>query len=125
MLIEKKFNIGDVVSLKLISGEEIMGRLIEQTLTDYCLENPTTIAMAPTGGVALLPFMMGLEEKSKIDIRQVNVMAISKTRKELTNAFIEQTTGLQTTSGGFDPNAQKPTASAGGGRGARGGLVHS
>jgi hypothetical protein len=125
VLVEKKDLAGEIVSLKLTSGDELVAKLVEETLTEVKIENPIAVAMAPTGGVALIPFMLGIAEKSTLTLKKTDVLVLTKTRRELENAFIEQTTGLQTTSSGFDPNAQPAAPTFGGGRGSRGGLVQS
>jgi len=40
MLIEAPYKIGDVVSLKLSSGEEILGRLESEDTNNYTLKKP-------------------------------------------------------------------------------------
>jgi len=40
MLMEKQYNSGDVVSLKLTSGEEILARISEDRIGEYYLNKP-------------------------------------------------------------------------------------
>ena len=49
MLIDKGVTAGNVVSLKLTSGEEIVAKLIEETDAYYKLGRPMVIAMGAQG----------------------------------------------------------------------------
>jgi hypothetical protein len=61
MLIEKsKYQVGDIISLKLISGDEIIGKLVEQTSTGYELNRPCVVITTPDG-IGVLQAMFGLD----------------------------------------------------------------
>mgnify|MGYP003626107466 FL=1 len=49
MLIQKTHGIGDVVSMKLSTGEEIIGRLEEETDTGFKVKKPMAIVMGQQG----------------------------------------------------------------------------
>ena len=45
MLIDKGVSAGEVITLKLTSGEEIVAKLVEETATHYKLSKPMVIGM--------------------------------------------------------------------------------
>lgn len=45
MLIDKGVSVGEVITLKLTSGEELVAKLTEETATYYKLSKPMVIGM--------------------------------------------------------------------------------
>ena len=63
MLIEKvksKYDIGTIVNFKLISGDEIVGELIDQTNGVYEVKKPCIIVTSKDG-LGLIQAMFGLD----------------------------------------------------------------
>ena len=56
MLIDIPYKVGDTVSLKLISGEEIVARLENEQSANYTLKKPMVL-IAQEKGLGLAPFM--------------------------------------------------------------------
>ena len=54
MLKTNKFKSGDIISAKLISGEEIVAKLGEETDTTYEFDRPVSLSIGPQGA-ALTP----------------------------------------------------------------------
>lgn len=64
MLVENsKHNTGDIINLKLISGDEIIGELANQSNGNYELRRPCIIVTSPEG-IGFLTAMFGLENGS-------------------------------------------------------------
>ena len=69
MLIEAQYKVGDVVSIKLSSGEEMIARLEEENDKEVILAKPY-ILIAAQNGMALAPYMFNIapyEGKLKIN----------------------------------------------------------
>jgi len=49
MLIDKGVSAGEVITLKLTSGEELVARLVEEGHDFYKLSKPSVIGMSPKG----------------------------------------------------------------------------
>jgi len=56
MIIETPYKVGDTVSLKLSSGEEIVGRLDDESTTKFTLKKPMVLIMGAEG-LGLAPYM--------------------------------------------------------------------
>jgi hypothetical protein len=93
MLIEVPYKTGDTVSLKLISGDEVIGRLDSNENETYTLIKPMTFMMGPQG-LGLVPFMFSTNEATKVAIPAKFVMVITKTDQNVAKQYINQTTGL-------------------------------
>jgi hypothetical protein len=93
MLIEAPYKVGETVSLKLTSGEEIVARLEEESQTTYVLHKPMVL-VAGQKGLGLAPFMFSVSADSKFKINASSVVCVLKTQKELAMQYTEQTTGI-------------------------------
>lgn len=95
MLIKTPAQPNDTVSLKLISGEEVIGRLIESTESDVTIRKPMAFLMGPQG-LGLVPFMFSATETDQISIKVNAVVSMAKTDENVSKQYIKQSTGLLT-----------------------------
>jgi len=95
MLIKKPVAVGDVISLKLSTGEEIIGRLEAETDAGYDIKKPMAIVMGQQG-LALAPFMFSTPNDQVMTFKQSNVMTTGATLEEISKQYVEQTTGIVT-----------------------------
>lgn len=93
MIIQTPYKAGDTVSMKLSSGEEIVGRLEEETVKGYKVSKPLMLTATPQG-VGLAPFMFTVDADTKIEINGTSVVGIAKTAEDAAKQYIESTTGL-------------------------------
>lgn len=94
MLIDKGISIGEVVTLKLTSGEEIVGKLVEETSTYYKLSKPLSLSMNQQG-LGMIPFTFTGNPDKDYVIRCTAVMTITTTVKDFADQYIKGTTGIQ------------------------------
>jgi len=92
MLISKGVGVGEIVSIKLITGEEIIAKL-EEEATDYIKVNrPLTVSLGPQG-LGMIPFVfLAQNESIKLNMNHVLVLAASK--KDAADQYIQGTTGI-------------------------------
>lgn len=94
MLFEKKFSDSDVVSLKLSSGEEIIGRFEKENDETITLNKPMMIAMTPKGP-AMAPVMMTVDPETTLSFNKRLITISSLSFKEVADQYVFQTTGIQ------------------------------
>lgn len=94
MLIDKGVSAGEVITLKLTSGEEIVGKLVEDTTTHFKLSKPMVIAMGPKGP-GLMPYLFTVSPDKDIKINKQTVTVSEATEEQFAKQFIESTTGIQ------------------------------
>lgn len=95
MIIEAPYKTGDVVSIKLTSGEEMVARLQEETPTHLILKKPLML-VAGQNGAGLAPFMFTVDADAKFKIQLNTVICIVKTVKDAADMYLQATTGLTT-----------------------------
>lgn len=93
MLIELPYKIGDIVSFKLSSGEEILGRLEEETDKVFTLHKPMVLIMGQQG-LGLAPFMFSVSPESKFRLQSSSISCVAKTQEEIAKQYTAQTTGI-------------------------------
>jgi hypothetical protein len=100
MFLEKsKFAEGDIISLKLISGEEIIGKFVKEEMTSITINKPLAIAMTPKGP-GLAPIMFTVSPDNEYSINKSVIVFQGSTVKEIGEQYIFQTTGIQPVSAG-------------------------
>ena len=93
MLIDKGVSAGEVITLKLTSGEEIVAKLVEETATHYKLSRPMVIGMGPKGP-GLMPYLFTVSPDKEVRLQKTTVTLAEATDKEFANQFMQSTTGI-------------------------------
>jgi hypothetical protein len=93
MLIDKGVTVGEVITLKLTSGEEIVAKLVDDGPLHYKLSSPQVIGMGPKGP-GLMPYLFTVDPKKEIKLNKNTVTVAEATDKEFADQFIQATTGI-------------------------------
>lgn len=94
MLISKGISAGEVITLKLTSGEEIVARLSEETDTYYKLSHPQVIGMGPQGP-GLMPYLFTVAPDRDVKLHKVTVTLAEPTDAGFAKQFMESTSGIK------------------------------
>jgi len=94
MLINRGIKEGEVITLKLTSGDEIVARLVEETSTGYKISKPTMITVTPQG-LGLVPYAFTVSTDMDIVIRDHAVAMIAVTEKQFADQYLQGTTGIK------------------------------
>jgi hypothetical protein len=93
MLIDKGASVGEVITLKLTSGEEIVAKLVEETEFFYKLAKPMVIGHGPKGP-GLMPYLFTVHPDKDIKLQKSTVTVVEATDKGFADQFIQTTTGI-------------------------------
>jgi hypothetical protein len=93
MLINKGVSAGEVITLKLTSGEEIVAKLVEDGAVYYKLKNPQVIGMGPKGP-GLMPYLFTVSPDTEIKLQKSTVTVAEATDAQFAKQFLESTTGI-------------------------------
>lgn len=101
MLINKaKYTVGDTISFKLGTGEEIIGKLASEDEKSIVVERPLMLAMTAKGP-AMAPVMMTVDPKVTLTFSKKSLSILPvETDREIADQYTLQTTGIQTVSAG-------------------------
>ncbi len=93
MLISKGVSAGEVITLKLTSGEEIVAKLEEETDSYYKLSKPMVIGMGQKGP-GLMPYLFTVNPNTDIRLQKSTVTVAEATDEAFAKQFLESTTGI-------------------------------
>ena len=93
MLIEAPYKVGDTISIKLSSGEEVVARLEAESGDKITVYKPLMLVVQQQG-MGLAPYMFTVRHDNKFTLNMQNIICVAKTEKEMASQYIEKTTGL-------------------------------
>ena len=93
MLIENCYKIGDVVTIKLKSGEELVGRVDADDEKAIKVNTPLTL-VANEKGIGLQQFLFTADITKSYVIKHEAITLVTATRPEFTEAYNKQTSSL-------------------------------
>ena len=85
---------GTIISFKLVTGDEIVAKLLEETSTDYVISKPMTV-LPSQQGMALIQSLYTGDLDSSISLSKQQVIFQTKSVTEIKNYYIQTTTGIQ------------------------------
>ena len=94
MLIDKGVAIGEVITFKLTSGEELVAKLVEDGPVYYKLSRPMVIGMGEQGP-GLMPYLFTVHPDKEIKLQKSTVTVAEPTDKQFAKQFIESTSGIK------------------------------
>ena len=94
MLLDRGFKSGDIVSIKLTTGEELIGSYIEKQETTYKISKPLRLAPMPQG-MGFAPFMFTIDPEQSVSLDESHVVFICLTQNEMSKEYIRNTTSIQ------------------------------
>lgn len=92
MLIEKPLASGDVVSLKVINGDEIIARLEGEDLTSVTISKPLAVTLGP-GGLGMIPWVF-LGQKETVTLKKEHIFVMMPAKKDAADQYMQGTTGI-------------------------------
>ena len=93
MLINKGITEGEVITIKLTSGEEIVAKLVEDGAVYYKLSRPMVIGMGQNGP-GLMPYLFTVNPSTDVKLQKSTVTVAEATDAQFAKQFLESTTGI-------------------------------
>jgi hypothetical protein len=93
MLINKGVSTDELVTIRTLSGEEIIGKLVEDNDKFISLNKPRAL-VATQNGAALAPFLFTTEAETVAFAKHALMTAPLPTAKDASDLYIQQTTGI-------------------------------
>jgi hypothetical protein len=92
MLLSKPMTAGDVVSIKLINGDELIARYDEETADTISINRPLALTMS-SGGLGMIPWMF-LGDKDSVTLKKEHVFCVVPSKKDAADQYMQGTTGI-------------------------------
>ena len=93
MIIEAPYKVTDIVTIKILGGDEVVGRLA--AIEDGCIVvNKPHAVMMGQQGFGLAPYVLTAGPDYKINIKYDHIVCIVKTFKGVADEYTKQTSGI-------------------------------
>ena len=92
MLVNKAIKSGDVVSMKLTTGEEVLARFKEDNDTDVIVSKPRCVVVGQ--GIGLAPYAFTMPEDGSVPVNKTHIITMVVAAEGVTSEYIQHTTGL-------------------------------
>ena len=93
MLKEKTYDSGDIVTVFLQTGQEILGKFVSEDDGSTILTKPLTVAIGPKGAVFQTFTVTGDSEKN-VSFKTGKIISVLRTNEATSSSYLEATTGL-------------------------------
>ena len=93
MLVEKTYNSGDIVTVYLQTGQEILGKFVSEDDTSTVLTKPLTVAIGPQGA-AFQTFTVTGDSENNVSFKTGKIISVLKTNEATSSSYIEATSGI-------------------------------
>lgn len=94
MLLEKPKAQGDVITVKLTNGEEIIARFEEDTASGIKISKPMVLSMTPKG-VGMMPYLFTVNPDTDIIINHSAISVTATTDADFAKQYMSSTTGIE------------------------------
>lgn len=94
MLIENTFKNNDIISFKVSSGEEILGRYVREDGINFYITKPSVLMMNQQG-MGMIPYMMTVSPDAEYAIARTSIITYARTDDEIGKQYLSRTSGIQ------------------------------
>lgn len=94
MLIETPFKLQDVVTIKVVGGDEVIGRLQDEHTDQFVEMSRPMLVMMGQQGFGLIPYVLTAGPDAKIKIDRQHIITIAKTLEQVGKEYQKQTSSI-------------------------------
>jgi len=96
MIIDKGLSVGEVITIKLTSGEELLAILLEEGSTYLKVSKPRALTSTKEGGIGMVPFVFTIDPDKDVKIYRTTIIVAEPAEKEFARSYTSATTGIIT-----------------------------
>ena len=95
MLINKGYSANDIVTFKIMNGDELVASVQSEDSEQYVIAQPMSVVPSQQG-IGLMQALFSIEPKSSVTLKKAHVMLHNKTIDAIADHNRELTTGIKT-----------------------------
>jgi hypothetical protein len=100
MLVSKSnFAVEDIVSFKLVNGDEVVAEISSINDFGYVLRRPCLVMPSPQG-LGLIQALFSADTDKLVDLKNQHIMMMAPTLDQMKKHYMQTTTGIQTVTAG-------------------------
>ena len=88
-----KYEKDQIVAFKMVNGDEVVAKVLEQSMTGWTVTKPCTV-IPSAQGIGLVQSLFTGDINKSIELRSDHVMLHAPVIKEMENHYIQTTTGI-------------------------------
>jgi hypothetical protein len=100
MLIQKGYQLGDIVCFKIVNGDELVAKLVEETADGFVVNRPCIIIPSQQG-IGLMQSLISADINTNVTLKNQHVVMHSPVITDIENHYIRTTTGIQPAKSGI------------------------
>jgi len=100
MLNSKKYEKDTIVSFKVVNGDEIIAKIVEENDQGFVLSKPCTVMPSQQGIGLIQSLFTGDLENSSVTLNRSHVIIHAQAIKDIENHYLKTTTGIEPVSAG-------------------------
>ena len=93
-MLKEPIKTDDIIALKLVSGEEVIAKVVEEGADSIKVMKPMMLVHTPKG-LAMSQFMMMQDVKDAIEISTSNIIAITKANSVASSQYSQTVTSIK------------------------------
>jgi hypothetical protein len=94
MLIDKGVSPGEVITIKMTTGEEILAKLVEEKSDGYKITRPMVLS-ATQQGIGMLPYIFTVHPDKEFVLNKTAITTVVATEQDFANQYLQSTTGIK------------------------------
>jgi hypothetical protein len=94
MLIDKGVTPGEVITIKLTSGEELVAKLVEEQAGHIKIVKSMVLTAGPNG-LAMVPYLFTVEQDKEIQLSKNTITVIAPTMKPAADQYLSSTSNIK------------------------------
>lgn len=94
MLVSRGYQEGDIVSFKLVTGDEIVGRIVASDSDSFEISKPCTVMPSPQG-MGLIQSLFTADADANVKLQQTHVIMHAPSIDAMQKHYIKTTTGIE------------------------------
>lgn len=100
MLIQKGYAEGDIVCFKIVTGDEIIAKIVEETANGFVVSRPCTV-IANNQGLGLMQALVSADINNNVTLKSEHIIMHGPVITDIENHYIRTTTGIQPAKSGI------------------------
>lgn len=89
----QKYTSGDVVSFKMVNGDEVIAKVLEETVDGWQVASPCTV-MPAQQGLGLMQSLFSAKDDAKVFLNRTHIMFHAESLEQMRVHYIKTTTGV-------------------------------
>lgn len=96
MLIQTPIKLNDIVTIKMVGGDEVVGKLLDERMMEQIELGKPRVVMMSQQGFGLAPYILTADPDGSVYLDRRHVVSVVKTFEPVAKEYIKQTTGIIT-----------------------------